>query len=302
MIPKRYSLIIGDRASGMVHRFTVPVRSTLAVIAAILALPVGWSVQSRWGMQAEVERLQLLTATLQIENASYRAAATELTTRIGSLRTEMSNLATRSELDPRVARAVEHLPTKLRAAALGEAVGSLNAVARASPLYAFDLLRDLLASLDQRLQVLRNRVARREQLVEATPISWPADGWLSATFGYRRDPFTGEREFHPAIDISSDKGLPVTATASGRVVSAARSGAYGNLVEINHGFGLVTRYGHLSAFAVRDGDSVKRGDVIGYVGATGRATGYHVHYEVWAEGRPINPLRLVAEARFSAAN
>lgn len=301
MIPKRYSFIIADRTSGLVHRGTVPVRSTLAVIAAILALPIGWSL-SRWGMQAEVERLQLLTATLQTENASYRAAATDLTTKIGSLQMAMASLAARSEMDPVVERAVGHLPTKLRAAVLGETVTSLNSVGLASPKYAFDLLRALLGNLDQRLQAVRNRIQRREQLLEATPLIWPAEGWLSATFGYRRDPFTGDREFHPAVDISSDKGLPVSATASGRVVSAARSGAYGNLVEIDHGFGLVTRYGHLSAFAVNDGDAVRRGDVIGYVGATGRATGYHVHYEVWAEGRPINPLRLVAEARPSAAN
>ena len=131
---------------------------------------------------------------------------------------------------------------------------------------------------------------------------WPADGWLSASYGYREDPFTGERDFHPAVDISTRRGQPVYATATGRIASAGRSGNYGNLIEIAHGFGLSTRYGHLSDYAVNTGDTVMRGDVIGYVGATGRATGYHVHYEVWVNGRTLNPLRLTPENPTISAN
>ena len=90
--------------------------------------------------------------------------------------------------------------------------------------------------------------------------------------------------------------------APGRVASASRNGAYGNLVEIDHGFGLTTRYGHLSDFSVTPGDTVLRGEIIGSVGATGRATGAHVHYEVWAGDRTINPMRLLAESRPETAN
>ena len=92
------------------------------------------------------------------------------------------------------------------------------------------------------------------------------------------------------------------ATATGRVFSAGRNGAYGNLVEIDHGFGLITRYGHLSEFAVEIGDTVQRGDIIGSVGATGRATGYHVHYEIWSNGQTVNPMQLLAETRTATAN
>ena len=109
-------------------------------------------------------------------------------------------------------------------------------------------------------------------------------------------------DFHPAVDISTQKGRPVYATATGRVFSAGRNGHYGNLVEIDHGFDLTTRYGHLSDFAVVVGDTVQRGEVIGYVGATGRATGYHVHYEVWSAGRSIDPRRLLAQSRTTSAN
>jgi murein DD-endopeptidase MepM/ murein hydrolase activator NlpD len=164
----------------------------------------------------------------------------------------------------------------------------------------FGLLQDLLNNLESRLQVVRHSVARREALAEATPAIWPADGWLSATYGYRTDPFTGQRAFHAAVDISTREGQPIYATASGRVVSASRSGAYGNLVAIEHGFRLKTRYGHLSDFAVKKGDTVTRGEVIGFVGATGRATGTHVHYEVWVNDRAMNPQRLLPSRPLSA--
>ena len=169
-------------------------------------------------------------------------------------------------------------------------------------LRTFDRLHGLLDSLGSQLDWVRRGVAYREALADATPIIWPAEGWISATYGYRQDPFTGERDFHPAVDISTHRGQPVYATATGRVHSAARNGAYGNLVEIDHGFDLTTRYGHLSEFAVEVGDTVLRGDVIGYVGATGRATGYHVHYEIWSAGRTVNPMQLLGQTRTASAN
>jgi murein DD-endopeptidase MepM/ murein hydrolase activator NlpD len=130
--------------------------------------------------------------------------------------------------------------------------------------------------------------------MNATPSIWPIHGWLSAGFGMRNDPFTGERDFHPGLDISADKGTPILATADGVVELAAPAGDYGNLVVVNHGYGLVTRYGHLSKFAVWAGKEVLRGEVLGYVGATGRATGPHLHYEILANGKLMNPMQLLA--------
>jgi murein DD-endopeptidase MepM/ murein hydrolase activator NlpD len=120
--------------------------------------------------------------------------------------------------------------------------------------------------------------------------------------GNRADPFTGEKDFHPGLDISADKGDPVYATADGKVVNAAMAGNYGNLVIIDHGYGLETRYGHLSAFKVKQGQTVKRGDLLGLVGATGRATSSHLHYEVRANGRILNPLQLLLAPRRSSGN
>jgi murein DD-endopeptidase MepM/ murein hydrolase activator NlpD len=179
--------------------------------------------------------------------------------------------------------------------ALSPAVKPLLAAAASSPENTFGLLRELLSALESRLQLVRTDVERREAVAAATPSIWPAHGWLSANFGSRKDPITGNPDYHPALDISADKGDPVYATADGRVASAAFSGAYGNLVEIDHGFGMVTRYAHLSKFLVAPGADIKRGDLVGYVGATGRTTGSHLHYEVWLHGKPVNPMRLLAD-------
>ena len=159
----------------------------------------------------------------------------------------------------------------------------------------FGLLRSLLESLESRLHVVRRNVERRNALAEATPSIWPAHGWISSTMGSRRDPLTGGADFHAGLDIAGERGQPVYATAAGTVTQVGYQGAYGNLVAIDHGFGLETRYGHLLNFAVKKGAQVKRGDVIGHVGATGRATGYHLHYEVLANGRLLNPLQLLTQ-------
>ena len=302
MIPRRYAIVIADRTSGVMRRFTLPVRPAIAAGTAVLALCLGWVLHAHWSTQTAIDQLQLQNARLEIETSSYRATAAELTSEITSLQAAMSSLATRSESGLLGQRAVDRLPETLRVAALGQnRAVSANGTA-APPRRNFDLLSDLLYTLGSRLQVVRDGLARREALAEATPNIWPTDGWLSGTYGFRRDPFTGEREFHPAVDISTRKGRPVYATATGRVVSAGRSGNYGNLIEIDHGFRLITRYSHLSKFIVAAGETVRRGDLIGHVGATGRATGSHVHYEVWANGRTINPLRLLPNTSTLAAN
>jgi murein DD-endopeptidase MepM/ murein hydrolase activator NlpD len=150
-------------------------------------------------------------------------------------------------------------------------------------------------SLESRLSYVRRDVERREALASATPSIWPTHGWLTGTFGGRSDPFSHEPAFHQGLDISTDKGQPVYATADGSIESAGYGGDYGNLIVLKHGFGLSTRYGHLSAFNVKPGQTVKRGDVVGFVGSTGRATGYHLHYEILANGRLINPLQLLTQ-------
>ncbi|WP_315452796.1 M23 family metallopeptidase [uncultured Selenomonas sp.] len=118
-----------------------------------------------------------------------------------------------------------------------------------------------------------------------TPSIWPAAGYVSSPYGLR---FNGT-EFHQGIDIAADMGTPIVATADGVVTAAGWNGGYGNMVDVDHGGGIVTRYGHASAVAVTVGQQVRRGEVIAYVGSTGRSTGPHVHYEVRVNGAPVNP-------------
>ena len=270
---------------------TLPLRPTLLVLALMVALPTAFAGFAEWTAVTEIGRLRLANTRLELENTGFRAAAAQLSEQTDILQFEVAELAGRAEMDPSLLVSMDRLPDYSTARSM-ESFESLDPPGTASTSSVFTRLKNLLSSMGDRLTLVRRGIAYREALAAATPTVWPADGWISGGYGYRADPFTGKRDFHPAIDISTQKGQPVQATATGRVLSARRHGNYGNLIEIDHGFDLMTRYGHLAEYAVRAGDTVVRGDVIGYVGATGRATGYHVHYEIWVGDRTVNPMRL----------
>ena len=126
-----------------------------------------------------------------------------------------------------------------------------------------------------------------------TPSLWPTKGWVSSRFGQRVSPFTNEREFHKGLDISTSKLSPIIAPADGVVSSVRWDHGYGKILTINHDYGLKTKYAHLEDSLVKKGQYVKRGQKIALVGATGRTTGPHLHYEVHLNGAPVNPLRYI---------
>src|SRR6476620_6558903 len=126
-----------------------------------------------------------------------------------------------------------------------------------------------------------------------TPAIWPVLGHITDSFGERLDPFSGEGAFHTGVDVSADYGAPVHATADGVVISAENHAGYGRLVVIDHGFGITTWYAHLSSFSAITGTRLKRGEVVGYTGISGRSTGPHVHYEVRVNNAPVNPWRYM---------
>jgi murein DD-endopeptidase MepM/ murein hydrolase activator NlpD len=300
-LSRRYTVVVVDRASGVRRRFSVRLGWTLGTIGFLFAVPVLVGLGIRWGTVAEMSALRSNTAALEIENASYRAATGELTTQLTSLQGVMEELGTRSVLDPEVVKAMQKLPTMIKSRAMGGGSTapppSLLAAALSSPEDTFGLLRNVLGRLESQLRVVRTDVERREALAAATPSIWPAIGWLSAGYGERADPLTGDPGYHQGLDISADRGHPVVATGDGVVESASWSGNYGNLMVIDHGFGIKTRYGHLAAFAAGVGATVRRNDVIGYVGATGRTTGAHLHYEIVTNGQAIDPLKLLRSPR-----
>ena len=122
---------------------------------------------------------------------------------------------------------------------------------------------------------------------------WPVQGELTSGFGLRNSPFGDGSEEHAGIDIAVNSGVPVVATADGKIVQSGPSGGYGNLVQIDHGNGLSTLYGHNSQLAVNIGELVKKGQVISYAGSTGKSTGPHVHYEVRENGNVVDPWKYL---------
>jgi murein DD-endopeptidase MepM/ murein hydrolase activator NlpD len=300
-MPRRYTVVIADRSSGVVRRLTISLRAIAVIVTTVLVLPALIGLGARWGSGLERHQLQAMNNALVIENGNYRETTGELTTQIQSLEDVINELGARSALDPAQARAMAKLPAVVKARAAGgtaetsAAISNVISTSFTSPEDTFGVLRTLLQGLDNRLRNVRKDVERQEALAAATPSIWPAHGWLTGTFGGRSDPFTGEPGFHQGIDISTEKGQPVFATADGRVESASYTGDFGNLIVLRHDFGLMTRYGHLSAFNASLGATVHRGDVIGFVGSTGRSTGAHLHYEIIANGKLINPLQLLTQ-------
>lgn len=146
-----------------------------------------------------------------------------------------------------------------------------------------------------RQQDLLRALRENRDALASMPSIWPVVGFISSSFGGRSSPFGGGGQFHKGLDISNRMGTPVLAPAQGAVILAARDGAYGNSVEINHGGGIVTKYGHMQRWAVQPGQWVKRGEIIGYIGMSGRTTGPHLHYEVRLNGVPVNPMRYILE-------
>ena len=302
---RRYTILVADRTTGVVRRATISSRPVAVAVSVVLATPILIGFGAAWKGSSDVSALYASHRALEVENANYRQATEALAGQIDSLQTAVGDLSEKSALDPNLARAMNRLPAIVKSRAMGgtttppsreqELSYARTLSALAAPDDTFGLIRTVLEGLQDRLNVVARNVDRRNALADATPSMWPAYGWLSSGMGPRRDPVTGSADYHSGLDIAGERGQPVFATAAGTVRHIGYQGAYGNLIVLDHGFGLESRYGHLLKYLVKSGAKVQRGDIIGQVGATGRATGYHLHYEVVANGRLINPLQLLTQ-------
>lgn len=140
---------------------------------------------------------------------------------------------------------------------------------------------------------IKDYLSQERDLYLATPKGWPVEGRLTSSFGMREHPKTGSKDFHSGVDIATDPGTPVKTTADGVISFAGWSGGNGNLVVIEHGYGFSTFYAHNKQVNVKVGQTVRRGDIISYVGSTGNSTGPHLHYEIWQNGKSINPQKFI---------
>ena len=157
-------------------------------------------------------------------------------------------------------------------------------------------LESRLENMDQSMDMLQEELDRDQQWISTMPAIVPTKGLFTSRFGYRRDPVTKGRAFHQGIDIVAPRGKEIYATGDGIVTQAGRAQGLGKAVTISHGFGIKTRYGHMSKIEVEEGQEVRRGEIIGRVGSTGRSTGNHVHYEVHVDGKAQNPLAYILDS------
>jgi len=296
MASPRYTVLIANRNTGAVRRLTLSRRTALLAAMCLASVPLFIGLGAGGASPVELEAVRLANDSLKVENESYRVATGELAEQISTLQTALSQLSEQAELDPAARQALAKSVVLMKSrAAGGAAIPVPVASTTESAEGTFGILKNLLGALENRLASVKTKVENQQAIARATPSIWPIAGWLSSSYGQRKDPFSGGPDFHPGLDISADRGTPVRATADGTVETAGYNGAYGNSVLIAHGYGIETRFGHLSGYAVSVGQQIRRGDVIGYVGSTGRATAAHLHYEILVNGSPINPLRLLGK-------
>lgn len=289
---QRYSTIIFvPHARAKFRKLKVSHRlffSIVSLVTSSLCLSTFFSIQYFTSLSQNHE-----LSKLQRENRELQTANEQFSKSVESLRTQLHTVEDRTRKLAIIAGI-----TTLDETSQG-GVGGLrpNEDLGGSP-YRDDVDKMSFRSnrLQRDLSVLEQKFVAQSQMLSCTPSIAPVRGILTDGFGGRSDPFTGEPGTHMAIDISSAVGQPVRAPADGIVVKAEWANGYGNVVYLSHGYGYSTRYGHLSGYAVRPGQRVKRGDIVGYVGSTGRSTGPHLHYEVRFNNNPVNPLEYILNA------
>jgi len=170
-----------------------------------------------------------------------------------------------------------------------------NKITEKNNLREISKIKDKASQIEENLEFMYNYFKEQQKILSSTPSIWPTRGYISSTFGYRNDPFTGKREFHPGLDISTRLGNKIIAPADGIVVESSTKRGYGNYITIYHNYGYKTIYAHLQKRLVKRGDKVERGDLIGLVGSTGKSTAAHLHYEVRVHNKPVDPLDYILE-------
>lgn len=279
-----FVLVLAHSIRGRLRRIQIPHTAVYAVLALAL-----FGCFSIFGFVASYARMAWKVANY---NALRREADT-LRTRYQNLQNVVSETNTQMASLQLYAREVSvafGIKQKLEGPSDISAEGKLvPSVAESVEDYNYLRNVDKLA--------LQSRSWSQVQPVKAVPSLWPVEGMLLSGFAQRTDPFSGEGAFHTGVDICAPTGTLVRATANGIVIEAEMvSGGYGRLIRIDHGGGIQTYYAHLSRINVHVGQDVRRGDVVGFVGSSGRVTAPHLHYEVRFGGAPVNPYRYMASA------
>lgn len=287
---KRYNIMVIPEGSCQVRRYGIKMATIKKIVVASIVLVVGLCLLITDYILSNIDEAEF--ERLQVENLTQRDELTRLAVMLEDLRQEVVVL---SQND-----------AKVRVMAKLSAPKSDSIVGVGGPVPQKDISREF-SDIQQRIDEVRRQIdLRRESqeeiqgilndqrsLLAAKPTGWPVKGWLTSSFGMRRDPFDGRRKMHEGLDIAARTGTPVVATADGIVSSVKTEPGYGKVVIIDHGYGYRTIYGHNSRYYVKVGQRVRRGDRIAAVGNTGRSTGSHVHYEIRLNSVPVNPYKYL---------
>lgn len=285
-------LIYGDRAAGFrqfsltKNRIRLLAAAGTLLLASFVALGV-FIVRDRMHLKAQ-QALMAENARLVDANQRFHQAALEIEDKLRRF----------DEKTTKLARYVGIEPHGVTADGIGGAEVFENSELNEYISYDLGLLSARTQQLGARMDNLDEAFQEHRERLDATPTLLPTKGWISSGFNYRRDPFTNQRTWHNGIDVSSLKGTPIVSPADGVVTFRGHQGGFGKMLELTHGEGIVTRYAHLSRYNVSKGQRVQRGEVIGYVGNTGRSTAPHLHYEVHIDGKAVNPMNYI----FSESN
>jgi murein DD-endopeptidase MepM/ murein hydrolase activator NlpD len=242
-------------------------------------------------------------AVLKEENNQLRAQVLLVQEKVAHISATLDRV---ERFDAKLRTAVTSLQDPERNLAIGPVGQPEPEVAPAGPAPASE---QNVAGLPGRLGSLETEASRQEQslrelqeyfddqrsLLASTPSVWPTHGWVTSDFGTRLDPYSADHKMHEGLDIATPHGQPVQAPSDGVVVFNGVEGGYGKVLVLDHGYGVKTRYGHLSETFVKLGDRVKRGEKVAAVGNTGKSTGPHLHYEVRVNGIPENPRKFILE-------
>ena len=249
------------------------------------------TVAEKLAAEVAVQRAELTEARVTAEESSRQTARrmAELSAQLIRLDAAGERMVTLANLDPKEFSFGE--PVAVGGPETEEVAEALPADPLLARINAFETQ---LGDRERQLRVLEDLLLASKMQDDVQPSGWPVvGGFISSLFGYRADPFTGRGAFHQGIDFAGPYGSSVYSVASGVVSFAGDRSGYGSVVEINHGNGYVTRYGHNSSIKVRVGDTVRKNQVIALMGSSGRSTGPHVHFEVLINGSQVNPAQFV---------
>jgi murein DD-endopeptidase MepM/ murein hydrolase activator NlpD len=287
-----YTVLIFPGAHGKLRKVQIPYYVayfvvTFSILGLLAAVGMAASYARMLWKVANYNDLRSQSAALQTQYRHLENKATLANAKLNSLQSLAEEVAMSygfgSNRRLRFPLAVLNLAAQSNS--------TVDASYRAS-LYAFNAMKTAATDPEIGAQGL-NFVPAAAPYLRSLPSIWPVRGEITNGFGDSADPFSGAEAFHPGVDIAAPMGTPVEATANGLVIQAGWETGYGNTILIDHGDGITTRYGHLSKILVVVGEQVKRGEVIGAVGMTGRATGPHLHYEVRIHDTPVNPARFL---------